>query len=58
MHVLTWLQLYWTRLKAGGNDEGSPTLETVIIAAALAAAAIAAVAIVVGSINTHAGQVQ
>ena len=56
------LQLLWawyesTRKDLKG-DEGSPTLETVIIAAALAAVAIAAVALIVSKVMSHANAVQ
>lgn len=40
------------------DDAGSPTLETVIIAAALAAVAIAAMALIVTKVMSHANAVQ
>lgn len=53
--LLTWAQTLRERAK---GDDGSPTLETVIIAAALAAVAIAAVALIVSKIMSHANAVQ
>lgn len=53
--LLGWAQTLRQRVK---GDDGSPTLETVIIAAALAAVAIAAVAIIVAKVLSHANSVQ
>ncbi|MDP9164728.1 MAG: hypothetical protein M3O32_01435 [Actinomycetota bacterium] len=53
--LLVWAQTLRERTK---GDEGSPTLETVIIAAALAAVAIAAAALIVAKIMSHANAVQ
>ena len=53
--LLAWAQTIRARAK---GDEGSPTLETVIIAAALAAVAIAAAALIVAKVMSHAHAVQ
>lgn len=53
--LLAWAQ---TLREQARGDDGSPTLETVIIAAALAAVAIAAVALIVSKIMSHANAVQ
>lgn len=53
--LLVWAQTLRERSR---GDDGSPTLETVIIAAALAAVAIAAVALIVSKIMSHANAVQ
>jgi hypothetical protein len=53
--LLAWAQTLREKPK---GDDGSPTLETVIIAAALAAVAIAAVALIVSKIMSHANAVQ
>jgi hypothetical protein len=53
--LLVWAHSLRTRAK---GDEGSPTLETVIIAAALAAVAIAATALIVAKVMSHANAVQ
>jgi hypothetical protein len=53
--LLAWAQRMRARAK---GDEGSPTLETVIIAAALAAVAIAAVALIVAKVLSHANAIQ
>ena len=53
--LLVWAQTLRERAK---GDEGSPTLETVIIAAALAAVAIAATALIVAKVLSHANAVQ
>ena len=50
-----WVATVRTRVR---GDLGSPTLETVIIAAALAAVAIAATALIVTRVMDHASQVQ
>ena len=50
-----WVTDVRTRVQ---GDAGSPKLETVIIAAALAAAAIAATGLIVGKVLEHASQVQ
>ena len=50
-----WVATVRSRVR---GDAGSPTLETVIIAAALAGVAIAAVAIIVTKVLDHAGKVQ
>lgn len=50
-----WIYTMRTRMH---GDEGSPTLETVIIAAALAAVAIAATALIVTSVMSHANSVK
>jgi hypothetical protein len=52
--VMMWLR---ARL-AAGDEQGSITLETVIIAAVLSAAAIAAAALIVNAITNHAGQIK
>lgn len=53
--LLVWAQTLRERAK---GDDGSPTLETVIIAAALAAVAIAATALIVAKVMSHANAVQ
>lgn len=53
--LLAWAQTFRARAK---GDEGSPTLETVIIAAALAAVAIAAAGLIVAKVMSHANAVQ
>ena len=53
--LIAWAQSLRNRVR---GDEGSPTLETVIIAAALAAVAIAAVALIVAKVMSHAHAVQ
>ncbi len=50
-----WVNAVRTRVR---GDLGSPTLETVIIAAVLAGAAIAATALIVTRVMSHAGQVR
>ena len=62
METMQWLSTLMsfvrTHLQAGPTEEGSTTLETVIIAAVLSGAAIAAVALIVTAINGHAGQIK
>jgi hypothetical protein len=59
MLYLQLLQVWAHALRERAQgDEGSPTLETVIIAAALAAVAIAATAIIVAKVMSHANAVQ
>lgn len=53
--LLAWMRTVRSRVR---GDAGSPTLETVIIAAALAAVAIAAVAVIVTKVMDHASKVQ
>ena len=53
--LLAWAQTIRARAK---GDEGSPTLETVIIAAALAAVAIAAAALIVTKVMSHANAIR
>lgn len=53
--LLAW---FGTMRDRARGDEGSPTLETVIIAAALAAVAIAATALIVSKVMSHANAVQ
>lgn len=53
--LLAWAHSLRERAR---GDEGSPTLETVIIAAALAAVAIAATALIVAKVMSHANGVQ
>ena len=53
--LLAWAQTLRARTQ---GDEGSPTLETVIIAAALAAVAIAAAALIVAKVISHANAIQ
>jgi hypothetical protein len=52
--VVAWLR---ARL-ALGEERGSITLETVIIAAVLSAAAITATALIVNAITTHSAQIK
>ena len=56
--LLTLASFVRAHLKAGPDQEGSTTLETVIIAAVLSGAAIGAVALIVTAINGHAGQIK
>jgi hypothetical protein len=53
--VHAWVATVRSRLR---GDAGSPTLETVIIAAALAAVSIAATALIVTKVMDHASKVQ
>lgn len=53
--LLVWAHTLRERAK---DDEGSLTLETVIIAAALAGVAIAAMVLIVAKIMSHANAVQ
>ena len=49
----------WLRARlADGRDQGSVTLETVIVAAVLSAAAITATALIVNAITSHASQIK
>jgi len=53
-----WL---WTtqRIKAAGTDEsGSPTLETVVIAAGMLALAIGLVVVLTGAVHHYSSQIQ
>ena len=51
---LAWAVLRQRLADAGHDEHGSPTIETVLIAAGLAAAAIAAVAIIAAKITGKA----
>lgn len=53
--LLAWAQ---TLRRRANGDGGSPTLETVIIAATLAAVAIAATALIVAKVMSHASAVR
>lgn len=58
LHLNLLLAWFGSLRDRARGDEGSPTLETVIIAAALAAVAIAAVALIVAKVMSHANAVQ
>jgi hypothetical protein len=53
--VRAWISALRLRIR---EDAGSPTLETVIIAGALALAAVGATAYIVSKINEHAHQIK
>ncbi len=50
--------LAWASTRARRDEDGSYTLETVILAALLSAAALAAAAIIVAKITSHANAVR
>ncbi len=54
-YLLTWTRSVATR-RHHANDEGSNTLETIVIAALLFAAAIAVATVIVGKINEYIGK--
>lgn len=56
---LDLIRIWFTSFRTRVHDEvGSTTLETVIIAAALAAVAIAATALIVAKVMSHASSVK
>ena len=62
MSELLVVQVLWTMLRARldatrGDERGSPTIETVLIAAGLAAAALAAIVIIAGKITDKANNI-
>ena len=52
-----WL---WTtqRIRAGTDESGSPTLETVVIAAGMLALAIGLVVVLTGAVHHYSSQIQ
>lgn len=60
MGIRFWLSLISARLdalRAAHDEEGSVTLEQVVIAAGLLAAAVGLVAIIVAVVNSYAGKI-
>ena len=60
MNIGLWMSLVSARLdalKASRDEQGSVTLEQVVIAAGLLAAAVGLVAIIVAVVNSYSGKI-